>query len=85
MKMSGNGMTIESILLAGIYDNTKVIAWLNSSDGSEGINRPMPILDALSKKSANDESEIVTFRTGEDFDREWKRLTGGAENGNISS
>ena len=58
-------------------DNTRAIAWLNSSDGAKGINRPKSLVEALIGEKKTIESVIETFETGQDFDDEWRRLTGG--------
>lgn len=76
MKMSGMEVTDEEMLLAAIVDNTKLIAWLLSKDGSEGNNRPKSILAELMNQVAG-EKEIITFASGQKFDDEWRRLTGG--------
>ena len=54
-----------------------MLAWLNSSDGAKGINRPKSLVEALIGERNIQESGIETFETGQDFDDEWKRLTGG--------
>ena len=60
-----------------VADNTRAIAWLNSSDGAKGINRPKSLVEALIGEKKTIESAIETFETGQDFDDEWRRLTGG--------
>lgn len=74
MKIAGVQATPEQMLAAMIADNTAMTAWLNSEDGRKGTNRPMPILRQLT--GAHDRQKVISFDTGEDFEKEWKRLTG---------
>lgn len=78
MKISKTDITMEEMLLSALVDNTKLLAWLQSSDGANGTNRPKSLLNALLNKDS-DEREIITFASGEEFDEEWKRLTGKEE------
>ena len=69
MRISDSKLTTDQTLLALVADNTRAIAWLNSSDGAKG--------EALIGEKKITENAIETFETGQDFDDEWKRLTGG--------
>lgn len=75
MKLAGANITIEEMLLSAIVDNTRMNAWLQSQDGSRGTNRPKSILEALMRIESDE--DIVSFESGEAFDEEWRRLTGG--------
>lgn len=77
MRISDSKLTTDQTLLALVADNTREIAWLNSSDGAKGINRPKSIVDALAREKKTADSTMETFETGQDFDDEWRRLTGG--------
>lgn len=74
MKISGTDITIEEMLLSALVDNTKLIAWMQSTDGANGTNRPKSLLDSLMNRGS-EEKEIITFTSGKEFDEEWKRLT----------
>lgn len=54
-------------------DALNLIAWLNSSDGADGKNRPKSLLKAFT----DDGSTVQGFDSGEDFMTEWKRRTEG--------
>ena len=54
-------------------DALNLIAWLNSSDGADGKNRPKSLLKAFT----DDGSAVQGFDSGEDFMTEWKRRTEG--------
>lgn len=75
MSLAGMKLTTDQTILALIADNTRMLAWLNSADGVNGTNRPKSLLEALI--GGNQESSIETFECGQDFDDEWRRLTGG--------
>lgn len=77
MKLSGSRMTTDQMLLASVVDNTRMIAWLQSDYGEKGINRPESITAQLLGETA--ESATISFDSGQDFDDEWRRLTGGAD------
>lgn len=77
MAMSKSRLTTEQTLLALISDNTRMLAWLNSSDGMHGINRPKSLIEILSGDAKVQESNIQTFQNGQEFEDEWRRLTGG--------
>lgn len=75
MKLSGTSITTEEMLLAAIVDNTRMVAWLLTKDASSGLNRPKSLLSKLMGNTEN--SDIVAFESGDDFDKEWKRRNGG--------
>lgn len=77
MKIAGVEITKEEMLLSAVVDNTRMLAWLQSQDGSKGTNRPKSLLETLLGKES--EEDIVSFSYGKDFDDEWRRLTGGEE------
>lgn len=78
MKVMGVKVNTIQTLLALIADNTRLIAWLQSSDGEKGINRPKPLLAMMSEEEYS-ENNIETFENGQQFDDEWNRLTGGEQ------
>lgn len=76
--MSKTKLTADQTLLAMISDNTRMLAWLNSADGMRGVNRPKSLVEILlGNVKQNVTSGIKAFDTGQDFDNEWRRLTGG--------
>lgn len=75
MKVAGASITVEQMLLASIVDNTRIAAWLQSSDGATGVNKPVSILAKLLNEESD--KDVVGFASRQDFDDEWKRLTTG--------
>lgn len=77
MKIAGIEPLSETILIAAIADGTRTTAWLQSKDGAIGENRPKSLLAMMMGEESQENKDIRTFASGEEFDREWQRLTGG--------
>ena len=77
MKMAGIDPIPEQILMAAIADGTRTTAWLQSKDGTTGENRPKSLLAMMMGEESQGSKDIRAFASGEEFDREWQRLTGG--------
>lgn len=75
MILSGSSITLKEMLLAAIVDNTRLLAWLQSEDGVNGVNRPKSLLSKIMEVET-DSDEIVSFDSGEEFDETWRKLTG---------
>lgn len=76
MKIAGIVPIPEQVLMAAIADGARLTAWLQSKDGMTGENRPKSLLGMLIDEESKDEKNIRIFESGEDFDKEWKRLIG---------
>lgn len=76
MKIAGIVPIPEQVLMAAIADGARLTAWLQSKDGMTGENRPKSLLGMLIGEESKDEKNIRIFESGEDFDKEWKRLIG---------
>ena len=72
MSVNGLKVDINTLLLAHIADNTAINAWFKTEDGQKGINRPPSMLRLLS----DIKTEKPGFDSGEDFEKEWRRITG---------
>lgn len=68
MKMSGQLVTMETLLLAGISDRLSVLLWRQTKDGEKGRNMPTMILDTLTIRKSK-ESDVIVFRSGEDYEK----------------
>lgn len=69
MKLSGQRMPIESFLLAGILDRLSFLVWAKTEDGQKGRNRPTMILDSLMSNKKNNDSDVIVFDSGEDYEK----------------
>ena len=77
IKMLQSGLTVDinALLLAHIVDNTATNVYIKTKDAKTGRNKPKSVVQLLTKKY--DPSEHARkFTTGEDFDKEWRRLNG---------
>ncbi len=72
MKMANMVITMEEMLLSALVDNTKLLAWLNSSDGAKGINRPESLLTLLTGELKRN-NDVLAFNSGEEFKNEWEK------------
>lgn len=73
MLQSGLAVDMETLLLAHIVDNTAINAYLKTKDATKGKNKPKSVVELLIKKP---KEHARKFATGEDFDKEWRRLNG---------
>ena len=83
MKLSGQKVPLDTLLLAGISDRLSVLVWGQTKDGQKGRNRPAMLVEALMEKGSKD-TDVIVFDSGEDFESMRKRLIGQGrgENGN---
>ena len=68
MKMSGQLVPMETLLLAGISDRLSVLLWRQTKDGQKGRNMPTMILDTLVPRKSK-ESDVIVFSSGEDYQK----------------
>ncbi|MBC8589326.1 DUF5361 domain-containing protein [Paratissierella segnis] len=68
MKLSGQKVSTDTLLLAGIVDRLSILLWAQTKDSQKGINRPTMILDSLVAKE-NKDSDVIVFNSGEDFEK----------------
>lgn len=75
MRLSGMKVTRSEMLLAASLDRLSLLLWAQTEDGRNNTNRPKSVLAVL---MGDDETEnnAVSFESGEDFEREWERITG---------
>lgn len=84
MKLSGQRVPLETMLMAGISDRLALLVWSKTKDGQKNRNRPTSLVNLLTE-SQTKENENVAFESGEDFEKEREKLLaelGGANNGN---
>lgn len=73
MKMAGVKADLKAMLLAMIADNTAINIYAKTKDAKSGRNKPKSLAKAL----FDTEDEVRHFETGDDFMREWEKLTHG--------
>jgi len=81
LKLSGQSVPLETILLASVSDKLNTLIWFQTQDGQKGRNRPKSLVDLLTnnKKEDEDNKDVVIFNSGEDFAEVRQKLirTGG--------
>lgn len=75
-KLLGNQLTMTEMLLAAVFDKLSILAWLWSKDGQTGDNLPESLLSALMGESEERSGAAQAFETGEEFEAEWRSITG---------
>ena len=75
MKLNGQQVPLEILLLAGISDKLSTLVWFQTEDGQKGRNRPAMLTDLLTNKEKD--NDVVAFHSGEEFEKERQRLIGG--------
>lgn len=73
-KELGLRVDVHTLLLAHICDNTAINVYAKTKDAKSGRNKPKSLVEAFTKTS--EKKKTREFRTGADFDREWRRLGG---------
>lgn len=85
MKLSGQKVPLDTLLMAGINDRLSLLLWAKTKDGQKGKNRPESLVDALTGEKQIKTDEIVSFDSGEEFEKSRAKLLiemGVRENGN---
>lgn len=67
----------KTMLLAGILDAVRILAWQNTSDGHNGRNKPESVISIFSKKVTKKEGAVQAFDTPDDFHAMRRRLIDG--------
>lgn len=82
MRLSGQEVSPETLLLAGISDKLSYLLWLKTKDGQKGRNKPDSILESLTKtKDISKKKNEIVFDSGKEFEREREKLLQGIKGG----
>ena len=75
-KAAGAKFDFDTLLLAGILDAARVQNYKGTKDAKNHINKPESILEKLLGHDEEPEEEIVSFKSGKDFDAYRQKLIG---------
>ena len=76
LKISGQKVSSDTLLLASIVDRLSILVWTKTKDGQKGRNQPKSIVDSINNPIR--EKEGMSFNTGEEFEKmKLKILKGG--------
>lgn len=74
MKLSGQKIDCETVLLAAIADRLSMLVWFRTKDGVNNRNRPESILTRLiGDDQEQEEKDFRVFRTPEEFEAARRR------------
>ena len=71
MKMTESEMGLTDTLLAGIFDRLSLLVYSQTADAQKGINYPKLIMSSITDKK---DKPSQGFATGEDYEKERKRI-----------
>lgn len=80
LKMSGQQITVDTMLLAAVVDHLAVSVWIRSEDARKGRNRPQSVLSMLTGQVQEKTSE--GFATPEEYERKRAEIIRGERHGN---
>jgi hypothetical protein len=67
LKLNNSSYPTEALLLAACLDRLSLLLWSKTKDAEHGKNRPASVYDVMTGQSK--EKEILTFASGEEFER----------------
>ena len=76
MRAASMQYSLESMLLASITDSLAFIAWSKTEGAKNGTGRPQQILKRMLKAETK-KDDIVVFESGEEFEKERRRIIEG--------
>ena len=82
-KLRGEKETTEQYqqrILIAIFDRINWLAWSRSEDAANNVNMPESLYDKIYNPHKDDDKKVVSFRSGEDFMKEWNRRISNANN-----
>lgn len=75
-KMTDCEYSLDTLLLARIYDALQIILYSKTKDAQKGINKPEMMLDRLLGKTNDTSGEYMEFDTMEQFEEFMKKKRG---------
>lgn len=77
MYMNGTKITRNETLLAAAVDRLSLLWWSKTEDARTNSNRPKSMISMLLGDQTGTDRNVEAFETGEEFESEWERITGG--------
>lgn len=71
--LNGSKLPIDLLIRSMTLDNLRQLVWFQSKDGAKGRNRPPSLTEMMLKEKEPVQNEILSFDSGEDFERERER------------
>lgn len=76
MKIAGQKISKETLLLAAITDRLSWLVYANTEDAKHNRNKPKSIVEAMLAEDKTAD-KVKAFRSGADFDAAFLKITGG--------
>jgi hypothetical protein len=77
MAINGTKVPTNTLLLAMIHDDLMRWMWMNTKDGRHQRNEPKSLAQQIMNPKPK-EKDVVSFETGEDFDKARAKIIGGS-------
>lgn len=74
MKMNDMEHSFDRMLLAGILDKLAMLVWMQSQDGTNGVNKPISVLQKLLGEETSEDKDIISFDSPDSFEFERQRI-----------
>ena len=71
--LTGQKVSMDTLLLAAIADRLSLLLWAQSRDARHGANRPASIVDVLNR-DPEEKEQVAAFATPDDFEAARKRI-----------
>lgn len=81
MKMNGQQIPVDTMLLAALVDQMAMSVWMWSENSKKGRDRPRPVLALLTGQETQEE-ESPGFATPEEYERKRAEIIKGGRHGN---
>lgn len=75
LQLAGARASQMEMLIAAAVDRLSMLLWMQTEDGRNGVNRPKSLVEILIGEE-HDGGAIQTFDSADDFEKEWRRITG---------
>ena len=80
MKLEGTTVTQMELMIAAAVDRLSMLLWAKTEDCRNGINRPQSLVKIMTGQK-QEEVNSAGFNTAEEYEAEWKRITGVSHGG----
>lgn len=77
MKMSGQQVSLDTLLLANVSDKLGLLVWSKTKDAQKGANQPKSMVEMLTNIKTKETRKELVFDSGEDFERARKAILEG--------
>lgn len=81
MKMSGQQISVDTMLLAALVDHMAMSVWMRSENAQKGRDKPQSVLALLTGQEAQEEKSMG-FATPEEYERKRAEIIKGGQHGN---